>query len=330
MHTRKLSSHARALTPRTVLLALVIIALVLAILDAAGLPTLRLTFCHAFPLPSVVSRRPILDKSAHKAAEHRPSQWTRLNTLVLVAGHAIFTGAALDKASFLNENNWILEPFQKGQVATFLRHIERGVRIAANDSTALLLFSGGQTRDNAGPRSEGLSYWLAASSAQWYGVDASLRNRTLAEEYARDSLENLMFSVCRFRQVVGHYPRSITVVGFEFKRARFEQMHRQAIRFPAERFEYVGIDPPGTDGSRGVTAGERARAMGPFMADPYGCKTSVLSGKREDRNPYLRFHPYPQGCPEMAALFSYCGHSIYKGPLPWDSKLSRQEPPASK
>lgn len=84
-----------------------------------------------------------------------------------------------------------------GEAQSFLDHIELGVATAAKDPAALLLFSGGQTRRAAGPRSEGLSYWVVAEAAGWFGKRAEVRNRTFTEEHARDSFENLLFGLCR-------------------------------------------------------------------------------------------------------------------------------------
>jgi hypothetical protein len=84
-----------------------------------------------------------------------------------------------------------------GEAQSFLDHIRMGIEEAALDPDALLLFSGGQTRRclprhmhlltlqllhsalfvqahgaacrAAGPRSEGLSYWVVAEAAGWYG-----------------------------------------------------------------------------------------------------------------------------------------------------------------
>ena len=41
-----------------------------------------------------------------------------------------------------------------------------------------------------------------------------MRSRALTEEHARDSFENLLFSVCRFRELTGSYPHNITVKTF--------------------------------------------------------------------------------------------------------------------
>ena len=50
----------------------------------------------------------------------------RLDHLIIVPGHAIWKGPTSD--SRLDEDEWVLEPFQKGggRVSAFISHIERG------------------------------------------------------------------------------------------------------------------------------------------------------------------------------------------------------------
>lgn len=67
-----------------------------------------------------------------------------------------------------------------GEAQSFLDHIRLGIEAAAHDPSALLLFSGGQTRKAAGPRSEGLSYWLVAEAADWFG-HPDVRGRAYTE-----------------------------------------------------------------------------------------------------------------------------------------------------
>lgn len=67
--------------------------------------------------------------------------------------------------------------------------------------------------------------------------------RSTTENYAMDSYQNLLFSVARFREFTGHFPTKITVIGYEFKRARFTELHRKAMRWPQTRFTYIGVDP---------------------------------------------------------------------------------------
>lgn len=67
------------------------------------------------------------------------------------------------------------------------------------------------------------------------------------QEHARDSFENLLFGLCRFEELTGHPPDHVTVVGYEFKRQRFETIHRESLRWPKERLKYVGtaaLSPP--------------------------------------------------------------------------------------
>ncbi|CAA3007203.1 uncharacterized protein C57A10.07-like [Olea europaea subsp. europaea] len=137
--------------------------------------------------------------------------FSKFKNLVTVAGHSIYTSSSCEKVD--NEDSWFLESYQRhpGQAATFVTHIQKGVDIAADDDEALLLFSGGETRKDAGPRSEAQSYWVVAESKGWFGKQDNVRSRALTEEHARDSFENLLFSVCRFRELTGTYPQNITV-----------------------------------------------------------------------------------------------------------------------
>jgi hypothetical protein len=123
-----------------------------------------------------------------------------------------------------------------------LSKLSSRAEIAVADPSAILIFSGGVTRPNSPSQSEAQSYLRLALDS------GLLTNRThiaFAEDYALDSFQNLLFSVSRFHEVVrGSYrwPKKITVVGFEMKRRRFEELHRKAIRWPSSKFQYIGVD----------------------------------------------------------------------------------------
>ncbi|CAM9785804.1 unnamed protein product, partial [Phaeothamnion confervicola] len=182
-----------------------------------------------------------------------------LTHLILVPGHAITVRESLRGVDRIDDVWYLLDyQHEKGVPAELVRHIQEGVKAAAADPASLLLFSGGATRRVAGPRTEarnlfgkqcmhfllhqGGSYFSVADHFRWWG-SPHVRARAAAEEFARDSLENLMFSVCRFHEMTGHYPSRITVVGYSFKQRRFETAHRGALRFPRESFAYVGVVP---------------------------------------------------------------------------------------
>ncbi|WOG89979.1 hypothetical protein DCAR_0209220 [Daucus carota subsp. sativus] len=238
----------------------------------------------------------------------------KLRNLVMVAGHSVYTSSSCEKVD--KENSWFLESYQNhpGQAATFVRHIKDGVDITANDDEALLLFSGGETRKDAGPRSEAQSYWTVAESKGWFGKPEAVKWRALTEEHARDSFENLLFSVCRFRELTGSYPHNITVVGYDFKEERFKDLHRSAIGFPETRFFYAGT-PASLTSKEAALKGE-ALVRAQFLDDPFGCSGS-LHRKKIGRDPFHRSIPYPNGCPEIKGLFGYCGKTPYHGYLPW-------------
>lgn len=295
-----------------------------------------------------------LDRASISAdgSESDVAPFSSLTHLVLVAGHAVLTSTDVHDVS--SPSNWLLLDYQRDQLRTFVAHIRRGVEIATADTQALLVFSGGETRVKAGPRSEAQSYWTAAEHEGWWKppaetgselVSASpavrpetalpddVSSRAVTEEYARDSFENLFFSVCRFREVTGAYPARITVVGFAFKAERFRTLHRAALRYPEERFAYEGIDPPmssdaATDPVAAAAAaqaraamlsGEQSASYLPFQRDPYSCYPP-LSLKKRARNPFRRSHRgYEHTCPELRPLLRFCARTVFDGPLPWDS-----------
>jgi hypothetical protein len=211
------------------------------------------------------------------------AHWKELENLVLVAGHAVYV--ADDFHAPAADLSWYLQDFQKGEPPFYIEHIHEGVRLAAEDRKALLVFSGGQTRAEDGPRSEALSYWMVAKHFSWWHR-ASVELPAITEEYSRDSFENVLFGICRFYECVGRVLTRIQLVSWAFKERRFT-MHRNAVRFPEERFEFVGANNP-VD-LAGAEKGE-AKAVVFFQQDPYGT-CEVFGRKREERNPFQTMNP---------------------------------------
>ena len=109
--------------------------------------------------------------------------------------------------------------------------------------------------------SEGESYLRFARAAGLL-PSADLFTRVTVEDAALDSFQNVLFSIARFRELTGTYPMRITVVGHNFKRRRFEELHRLAIRWPKLRFTYEGVPLGSEADEREAAAGEVRFFMG--------------------------------------------------------------------
>lgn len=234
----------------------------------------------------------------------------RLCHAVIVAGHAVLKNLA----DVYSDESWCLLDFQRGEPRFYIGHVRRGVELACADPSAVLILSGCQTRRKAGARSEGAGYYWLADHLGWFG-SPEVRERAITEEFARDSFENVLLGICRFREFAGDWPEHVTMVSWAFKERRFD-MHREAIRWPRDRYAYDGPNNP-EDLAQAVASEEQARVR--YAADPYS-SSEFFQRKREDRNPFRLQHGYAVSCPEIKDLLAHEGPRVYAGPLPWDGK----------
>ncbi|KAF9528510.1 hypothetical protein CPB83DRAFT_313950 [Crepidotus variabilis] len=264
----------------------------------------------------------------------RPEENQDLTHLVVVPCHSIWKGTD----SWSNEDDWLLESYQRGpgRVKAFYEHILKGVELVENDPNALLIFSGGQTK-SVSSTTEAESYLRLAKAAGILPDGNALSSsapfgRATTENYALDSYQNLLFSISRFHEYTGCFPSQITIVGYEFKRARFEELHRTAIRWPKHLFNYLGVDPDHSYASNSrAIQGERQNGYIPYTLDRYGCHTMLID-KRRQRNRHARFHPYDTSVPELVPLLDWCPgesqsgtNTLFEGDLPWDHVTHRRE-----
>ncbi|TFK74537.1 hypothetical protein BDN72DRAFT_833017 [Pluteus cervinus] len=246
-----------------------------------------------------------------------------LDHMVMVPGHAIWIGT--DANLRTNDDQWTLEPYQMGgnRVQAFFEHIAKGVGLSLKDPRSLLVFSGGQTRASS-TITEAQSYLRLAITAGLFNNSTAHPLRATTENYALDSYQNLLFSIARFREYTGRFPSKITIVGYDFKRARFTDLHRAALHWPRSKFHYIGVDPQ-DHGNHDAEAGELQNGYKPYSRDLYGCHSN-LQAKRRQRNVHTRFHPYYTSCPELQALLNWCPspsdnadeEALFSGSLPWN------------
>lgn len=109
------------------------------------------------------------------------------------------------------------------------------------------------------------------------------------ERRSLDSFHNLLFSLTKFYEVRGSWPEHVTVISNEFKRARFTELHCKALGWPADRFNFVGIDPDymkwDLERAASVREGERRNGFEPWQKGMHGCDEE-LEAKRRRRNPW--------------------------------------------
>ena len=117
-------------------------------------------------LDSRASVRPSMVGGYRRQVDLHRFPASHLRRLVLVACHSVYIG--LDFTHVEDMSSWALLDYQKvGSVAhSFVTHIQQGVRYAAEQEDSMLLFSGGKTRIDAGPRAEALGYWLVGSRSR--------------------------------------------------------------------------------------------------------------------------------------------------------------------
>jgi len=191
--------------------------------------------------------------------------------------------------------NWLVHDYQQKDIQLYIEHLKAAIEETARDTEALLIISGGPTRSRF-RISESRSHHLLALK---FGLleDPSLAERVVLEEHARDSYENLVYSICAFSQVAGRMPSQVTVVGFGFKGRRFKH-HAETPGLGPEQFKYRGVnDPP----DLAEAEANEARTLEAFVSDPHGTGP-LLQEKRDTRSPYGHHPPYPHSCNRFTKL----------------------------
>jgi hypothetical protein len=125
---------------------------------------------------------------------------------------------------------------------------------------------------------------LSRAQSLAYALYPSLRSDTpiVADTLATDSFQNVLFSLLLFCTKTGRAPERMTIVSHAFKQSRFIYLHCHALRYPASRVTYIGIDPPqDEERTRAIEAGN-VKVLRGWSADRFG-RGEDLTGKRVKR-----------------------------------------------
>ncbi|MCJ1326470.1 hypothetical protein MMC10_003134 [Thelotrema lepadinum] len=226
--------------------------------------------------------------------------------LIIVCCHAIWLGGP---TSGEDEQEWAIEPFQRGETPTFVAHIEAGIReLTVSNGSGILVFSGLNLAEALG----------------FFSHPAPNPSSILIEDSATDSFQNILLSLIRFIQAYGHPPSHITIISHAFKRQRNLDLHCRTLRWPLSRVSYVGIDPPLEDeGRRLETERGEARAREEWAADWWGWGLT-LGAKRLRRGWNWEREALSDVEEWKCRLISWEGGEAVNEPypkrLPWDER----------
>ncbi|EDK43579.1 hypothetical protein LELG_01757 [Lodderomyces elongisporus NRRL YB-4239] len=231
--------------------------------------------------------------------------------LIIVPCHGIWKGR-----NPRDRDNWHLAPFQieGNDHICFIEHLSTAYLELEADPAAFMIISGGETKREAGEIAEATTYHQLLNDLSLIdsnkdtktnkdlvgGEFKSIQSRIATEVYARDSFENVLFSMCRFYELHKRYPTKITITGFEFKSYRFTQLHLlQALAFNLDNVVYLGNQPNPSHLSteakqkyfKELDHSEKQHAANVFAQDWYGIGPNLKS-KKLKRNPFAKKHSY--------------------------------------
>ncbi len=129
--------------------------------------------------------------------------------LLIVAGHAIYF-----------ERRW--HGGFPGEDPFYARHVQAGFRVFREEGYEYLALSGGNNRPHFEQVTRGLS---EAEGMKHYAMEEGLcapdDPQIITEKWARDSMENLLFSLLAFACQTGRWPERVGVVSWNSKGLRF-------------------------------------------------------------------------------------------------------------
>lgn len=245
-------------------------------------------------------------------------------SVCIVPCHGIWQGEGYG----LRAHEWLLAPFQREgrDHLCFVHHILQGIH-----HRGITVFSGGRTKHES-HESEGALYhalarrlvaagiydaWVADGAGEvtpevarrWeetvrppqttpisQTAPATPTPATMVEEpHARDSFENVLFSLVQAHMASGEFPTDMSIVGLAFKEHRFVQLHLEALQWKGSVRYYGNAPFPPTPRRQAyfaeLAAAEERMAAQPFRSDPYGLRLS-LADKKRSRNPFNDTSPY--------------------------------------
>ena len=227
---------------------------------------------------------------------NEPDNTIEFNHLIISPGHAIPWYEGKDPNAVYDEKNWIgLFGYGPGsnEQGLYIEHIAAAINEANRDPHAMLVFSGGYTRNPELFWEKSLSqpFKLISEARGYYNVarllkefNTSLAHRIRLEEFARDSYENCLNTLSLFKSETGKMPEKVSACGFIFKKFRYD-FHIEMIKRKFEvdfEFKYIGVNNSPNNAQYRIypdsLIGE-AKTITAFSIDPHGEGAELMAKK---------------------------------------------------
>lgn len=176
------------------------------------------------------------------------------------------------------------------QINIYEKQLRESFRLLNREKYGVLIISGGYTKKQV-EKSE------ARGMLDW-AENLELKNRygiILLEEFAKDSMENLLFSMCRFFQYFNKFPKTVHSCSWRFNAERFE-VFAEKLALP----EYAVIPVGETKRDEEIATKWTKLAR----EDPFYSKQTDSQEKHMNRDPWKKGHPYFSINPNFQQLFN--------------------------
>ena len=191
---------------------------------------------------------------------------------------------------------WTKEAFYAefpGEKPIYENHILIAFNALRERKYDVLIISGGFTKKET-KKSEAKSYLDWSDDLGLNREDLNI----LLEEYARSSVENLLFSMCRFCQEFHYFPEEIGACTLHWKKEWFEEVIAPCLCLP--NFKVLPVEGEA----------ERLKEIGARLPNPHEVANKnradpleiLRGGKVRKRDPWKIRHPYA-GIKEFKHLF---------------------------
>ena len=183
---------------------------------------------------------------------------------------------------------------ERQEKSVYENHLRESINALRKGEYDALIISGGYTKPQIeGSEARGYLDWADDIGIDRAGITIIL------EEYARSSVENLLFSMCRFYQYFGYFPKEVSISTLVWKNNWFEKVIGNNLRLPNICFLKIKGEEEKLPEIKGAVLPNRDEVAEKNMPDPL----ERLSAKKvQQRDPWKKGNPYV-GLPELKEIF---------------------------